>query len=51
MEAALPAARLRIVPGGQLVLLTTMQHVPTGGRSIPLPNSEAGVLYLETVPG
>jgi len=51
MEAALPAARLRIVPGGQLVLLTTAQHVPTGGSSIPLPNSEAGVLYLETVPG
>ena len=51
MEAALPAARLRIVPAGQLVLLTTAQHVPTGGSSIPLPNSEAGVLYLETVPG
>ncbi len=51
MEAALPAAKLRIVPGGELVLLTTTQHLPAGGRSIPLPNSESGVLYLETVPG
>jgi 16S rRNA (guanine527-N7)-methyltransferase len=51
MEAALPAARARIIPGGQLVLLTTTQPLPAGGRSIPLPNSESGVLYLETVPG
>lgn len=48
MEAALPAARARIAPDGQLVLLTTTQHLPTGGRTIHLPNSETGVLYLQT---
>jgi 16S rRNA (guanine527-N7)-methyltransferase len=47
MEAALPAARSRIAPGGQLALLTTTHHLPAGGRSIPLPNSETGVLYLQ----
>jgi 16S rRNA (guanine527-N7)-methyltransferase len=48
METALPAAKERIAPGGQLVLLTTTAHQPVGGSSIPLPNSEFGVLYLET---
>jgi 16S rRNA (guanine527-N7)-methyltransferase len=46
MEAALPIAKARIAPGGQLVLLTTTDHTPADGRSIPLPNSQSGVLYL-----
>jgi 16S rRNA (guanine527-N7)-methyltransferase len=50
MEAALPAAKARIFPGGQLILLTTTAHVPTEGRSIPLPNSQSGILYLQTAP-
>jgi 16S rRNA (guanine527-N7)-methyltransferase len=48
MEAALPAARARIAPGGQLALLTTAAQTPPGGHSIPLPNSQSGVLYLQT---
>ena len=47
MEAALPAAIARIAKGGRLALLTTMAHAPTEGRSIPLPNSQSGVLYLQ----
>ena len=35
MEAALPAAKPRIVPGGQLVLLTTTQHVPQAAAPSP----------------
>jgi 16S rRNA (guanine527-N7)-methyltransferase len=50
MEAALPAAKARIFPGGQLVLLTTTAQTPTDGHSIPLPNSQSGVLYLQTTP-
>jgi 16S rRNA (guanine527-N7)-methyltransferase len=46
MEAALAAATARIVPGGFLALLTTVQQVPGDGRSIPLPNSQTGILYL-----
>ncbi len=49
MEAALPAAKARITPGGQLVILTTISHVPSSGQSIPLPNSQSGVLYLQTI--
>jgi 16S rRNA (guanine527-N7)-methyltransferase len=48
MEAALPAARARIAPGGQLALLTTTAQVPPDGHSIPLPNSQSGVLSLQT---
>jgi 16S rRNA (guanine527-N7)-methyltransferase len=48
MEAALPAARARIAPGGQLALLTTADQAPPGGHSIPLPHSQSGVLYLQT---
>jgi 16S rRNA (guanine527-N7)-methyltransferase len=48
MDAALPVAEARVVPGGQLVLLTTTTHSPAGGNSIPLPNSTSGVLYLRT---
>jgi len=51
MEAALAIARARIVPGGQLALLTTIAHTPADGRSISLPNSRYGVLYLQTVAG
>jgi 16S rRNA (guanine527-N7)-methyltransferase len=48
MEAALPVARAKIAPGGQLLLLTTTAHTPPDGRSIPIPNSQAGVLcFLE----
>lgn len=49
MESALPTARVRIVPGGQLVILTTSAQTPADGRSIPLPNSTSGVLYLGTI--
>jgi len=48
METALPAAIARITPGGQLTLLTTAADAPADGRSIPLPNSQSGVLYLRT---
>jgi 16S rRNA (guanine527-N7)-methyltransferase len=46
MATALPAARLRIAPGGQLAILTTAAQAPPGGTSIPLPNSQSGVFYL-----
>jgi 16S rRNA (guanine527-N7)-methyltransferase len=49
MEAALPAATSRIASGGQLVLLTTTTHALANGRTIPLPGSQSGVLYLETI--
>jgi 16S rRNA (guanine527-N7)-methyltransferase len=52
MEAALLAARTRVAPGGQLAVLSTLNQIRPnilpGGRSIPLPNSESGVLYLQT---
>jgi 16S rRNA (guanine527-N7)-methyltransferase len=49
MKAALPAAIARIAPEGQLVILTTWGQATGEGRSIPLPNSQSGVLYLQTV--
>jgi 16S rRNA (guanine527-N7)-methyltransferase len=54
MEVALPAARARVAPGGQIAILTTVHQISSGvlssrGRTIALPNSGAGVLYLETV--
>jgi 16S rRNA (guanine527-N7)-methyltransferase len=48
MEAALTVARARVVPGGQLALLTTVPLTPEGGRSLPLPGSHSGILYLQT---
>ena len=48
MEAALPFAQARIASGGRLVLLTTGTHTPAKGQAIPLPNSTAGILYVET---
>jgi len=48
MEAALSAAKARIAPGGLLALLTTVQHAPNGGGSLPLPNSQSGILHLQT---
>jgi 16S rRNA (guanine527-N7)-methyltransferase len=51
MDTALPAAIARITPGGQLILLTTAADAPSDGRSIPLPNSQSGVLYLQTILG
>ncbi len=48
IQAALPAAIARINPAGHLALLTTRSHAQQGGRSIPLPNSESGILYLQT---
>jgi len=50
METALPAAIARIVPGGQLAVLTTKANTPAGANSIPLPNSQSGVLCLQTIP-
>ena len=49
MEAALSAATVRVAPGGLLALLTTVSQAPSGGRSLPLPNSKSGVLYLQTL--
>jgi 16S rRNA (guanine527-N7)-methyltransferase len=48
-QSALPAATSRIIPGGQLVLLTTKASSPHDGRSISLPNSQSGVLFLQTI--
>jgi len=50
METALPAAIARITPGGQLALLTTVADAPSEGHCIPLPNSQSGMLYLQTIP-
>src|ERR1700733_11739527 len=47
MATALPAARARITPGGQLLLLTTAAQASAGGTSIPLPNSKTGILHIE----
>jgi 16S rRNA (guanine527-N7)-methyltransferase len=48
MDAALVAAKVRIAPGGQLAILTTAQQAPGASRLVPLPNSESGVLSLQT---
>ena len=48
MEAALVTAKTRILPGGQLAVLSTAGQAPTGANSISLPNSQSGVLYLQT---
>ena len=48
MEAALSAATVRVAPGGLLAVLTTVQQAPGAGRSIPLPNSQSGILYLQS---
>jgi 16S rRNA (guanine527-N7)-methyltransferase len=48
MEAALSAAKVRVAPGGLLALLTTVQQAPGAELSIPLPNSQSGVLYLQS---
>ncbi len=50
MEAALLSARARIRPGGRLILLTTTANLLPADSSIPLPDSESGVLYIETIP-
>ena len=49
MATALPAARSRIAPGGQLLLLTTATHALAGGTTTPLPNSQNGVVYSEQI--
>ena len=48
MDAALVAAKVRIAPGGQLAVLTTAQQAPGTGKLVPLPNSESGVLSIQT---
>jgi len=45
---ALAAAIARINPEGHLALLTTNAQAPPGGTSIPIPNSQTGILYLQT---
>jgi 16S rRNA (guanine527-N7)-methyltransferase len=50
METALPAAIARIAPNGQLAVLTTKANTPVDARSIPLPNSQSGVLCLQKIP-
>ncbi len=49
MDAAIPAALPHVRPGGQLAILTTLPQTLTlaPGTSIPLPNSQSGVLYLQ----
>jgi 16S rRNA (guanine527-N7)-methyltransferase len=47
IQIALPAAIARINPAGHLALLTTTSQAPQGGRSIPLPNSDSGILHLQ----
>jgi 16S rRNA (guanine527-N7)-methyltransferase len=49
MEAALSAATVRVAPGGLLALLTTVSQAPSGGRSLPLPNSKSVILHLQTL--
>ena len=48
MATALPAARTRIAPGGQLLLLTTLVQAPPDGTTTPLPNSQTGILYSKS---
>jgi 16S rRNA (guanine527-N7)-methyltransferase len=48
MAVALPAAAARIAPGGQLAILTTAALAPASSHTIPLPNSQATVLSLQT---
>ena len=48
MDAALAAAKARIAPGGRLAVLTTAQHAPGAGTLVPIPNSDSGVLFLQT---
>jgi 16S rRNA (guanine527-N7)-methyltransferase len=48
METALSAAKVRINPGGLLALLTTVQQAPDSGRSIALPDSQSGILHLQS---
>jgi 16S rRNA (guanine527-N7)-methyltransferase len=50
MEAALAAAKARITPGGRLAVLTTAQQAPKSAELIPIPNSDSGVLFLQTFP-
>ena len=50
MATAGPAARSRIAPGGQLLLLTTAPQAPAAGTTTPLPNSQTGVVYAERLP-
>lgn len=47
METALRAAKARILPGGQLAILTTASQAPPDGLVIPLPQSKLGVLFLQ----
>jgi 16S rRNA (guanine527-N7)-methyltransferase len=46
MESALAAATARIAAGGERMLLTTNQLAPEGGRLVPVPNSQSGVLHI-----
>jgi 16S rRNA (guanine527-N7)-methyltransferase len=50
METAIPAAIARIAPGGRLAILTTKASTPALASSIPLPNSQSGVLCFQTMP-
>jgi len=48
LEIAISAATYRIVPDGQLAILTTINQAPHGSELIPLPNAQSGVLSLQT---
>jgi 16S rRNA (guanine527-N7)-methyltransferase len=50
MATALPAAKSRIAPHGQLLLLTTGTQAPASGVTTPLPNSQTGILHQENFP-
>src|SRR3984885_5965211 len=48
MATAIPAAKSRITPGGQLLVLTTATQAPAHGTVTSLPNSQTGILYTES---
>ena len=49
MEAALPTAKARLIPDGQLAVLTTTEQATIiDGHCIPVPGSQTGVLWLST---
>jgi len=48
MATAIPAAKSRITPGGQLLLLTTATQAPAHATVTSLPNSQTGIVYTES---
>ena len=42
---------IAVLVEGRLVLLTSAASAPAGGETIPLPNSQSTVLYLQATSG